>query len=323
MKRFKNILFVTNPELKDTEALERVISLADNNQARLTVVSIVEKIPAGYTKKTQGISLAKLHKTIIEQRQSELESLVTPFLKKVHINVKVLEGKAFLVLIQEVLRDETDLLIKTVEKKELMDRLFGSTDMHLLRKCPCPVWLMKASKPKHYKNILAAVDFDPSETNMTEDALNLQLLEMSFSLALAESSELDIVHVWYAYGENKLRYGRARQPKAMVDEYVNGLWAEHQCMLDELVIKITKKVGKEADDYLKPNIHLVKGIAQDVIPELVKEQQIDLVVMGTVGRTGVPGFIMGNTAETILNRIDCSVLALKPEGFVTPIKIQE
>ena len=46
------------------------------------------------------------------------------------------------------------------------------------------------------------------------------------------------------------------------------------------------------------------------------------IMMGTVGRTGIPGFIMGNTAETVLNRIDCSVLAIKPEGFVTPVRLE-
>ena len=182
---------------------------------------------------------------------------------------------------------------------------------------------MKASKPMHYNNILAAVDFDPSIDDPAEDALNLQLLEMSFSLALTESSELHIVHVWGVYGERSLRHGFARKPKAKVDEYVDRIRSTHQHSLDELVIKITKKLEKKADGYLKPKIYLVKGLAEDAIPEAVKEQQIDLVVMGTVGRTGIPGYIMGNTAETILNRIDCSVLALKPVGFVSPITIEE
>ena len=43
--------------------------------------------------------------------------------------------------------------------------------------------------------------------------------------------------------------------------------------------------------------------------------------MGTVARTGVPGFIMGNTAETMLQQIDCWVLAVKPEGFLTPVTL--
>ena len=95
MKRFKNILFVVSPELKNTEALERAISLADNNQARLTVVSIAEKIPSRYRKKVQGISLVKLQKAMIDDCESELESLVAPFLEKIQINIKVPRRKAF------------------------------------------------------------------------------------------------------------------------------------------------------------------------------------------------------------------------------------
>ncbi len=86
---------------------------------------------------------------------------------------------------------------------------------------------------------------------------------------------------------------------------------------------IVDKAGKELVDHLKPKVHLVKGFARDVVPALVKKYQIDLVMMGTVGRTGIPGFLMGNTAETILNRIDCSVLAIKPGGFVTPVTLEE
>jgi len=67
----------------------------------------------------------------------------------------------------------------------------------------------------------------------------------------------------------------------------------------------------------------VKGFAKDRIPEIVKEEKIDLIMMGTVGRTGIPGLLMGNTAETVLNRIDCSVLAVKPEGFITPVRLEE
>lgn len=57
------------------------------------------------------------------------------------------------------------------------------------------------------------------------------------------------------------------------------------------------------------------------MPQLIKDLGAELVVMGTVGRTGIPGFIIGNTAETILNQIECSVLAVKPAGFVTPVTL--
>jgi len=52
-----------------------------------------------------------------------------------------------------------------------------------------------------------------------------------------------------------------------------------------------------------------------------EELQAELIVMGTIRHAGIEGILIGNTAETILHRIDCSVLAVKPEGFVTPVTI--
>jgi nucleotide-binding universal stress UspA family protein len=81
-------------------------------------------------------------------------------------------------------------------------------------------------------------------------------------------------------------------------------------------------LGEAAVDYLKPKIHLVKGRARKEIPALAREIDCDLVVMGTVARTGIPGFIMGNSAEAILSQIDCSVLAIKPPGFTSPVSLE-
>lgn len=44
-----------------------------------------------------------------------------------------------------------------------------------------------------------------------------------------------------------------------------------------------------------------------------------LVVMGTIGRSGIRGMITGNTAERLLPRLHCSLLAVKPDGFQCPV----
>jgi len=67
----------------------------------------------------------------------------------------------------------------------------------------------------------------------------------------------------------------------------------------------------------------VKDWARKVILELAQQVGADLIVMGTIARTGIPGFFTGNTAESILNQIVCSVLAIKPAGLITPIKLME
>jgi nucleotide-binding universal stress UspA family protein len=67
-----------------------------------------------------------------------------------------------------------------------------------------------------------------------------------------------------------------------------------------------------------PRVENVRGLPHDVIPAYVTQHAIDVVVMGTLARTGVPGLIIGNTAERVLRQLKGSVLALKPPGFRAP-----
>ncbi len=56
-----------------------------------------------------------------------------------------------------------------------------------------------------------------------------------------------------------------------------------------------------------------------MIFNFVRDNSVDLVVMGTVARSGLTGLLMGNTSEEVLDQINCSVLAVKPYSFKTPI----
>lgn len=49
-------------------------------------------------------------------------------------------------------------------------------------------------------------------------------------------------------------------------------------------------------------------------------QAADLIVIGTVGRSGIQGLLLGNTAEKVLDTCDCSIFTVKPDGFVSPIQ---
>jgi nucleotide-binding universal stress UspA family protein len=60
-------------------------------------------------------------------------------------------------------------------------------------------------------------------------------------------------------------------------------------------------------------VHLVKGDPRAVIGEFASSLGIDLLVMGTVARSGVAGRIIGNTAEAVLNHMPCSMLVVKPD----------
>jgi len=127
------------------------------------------------------------------------------------------------------------------------------------------------------------------------------------------------VHAWELVAENAVRELLLHTPHEKITFYAEQIRHQHGVNLNALMQEVTRQLGKDAIDYLKPHTHLIKGWANKEIPALVKRLGADLVVMGTVARTGIPGFIIGNTSETILNQIDCSVLAIKPPGFETPV----
>ena len=74
-----------------------------------------------------------------------------------------------------------------------------------------------------------------------------------------------------------------------------------------------------ADLRVPARVHFAIESPDLAIMNCVEQHAIDLIVMGTVGRTGISGFITGNTAERLLPRIPCSLLAVKPPGFESPI----
>jgi len=305
-----------------TVALERAVTLAENNQASLTVVDVVDRITAGIGMSEGGAISADLQSAMETRHAQELETLIDPYREQIPINTKVLNGTCFLEIIRQVLIDGHDLVIKAPENLTWLDRLLGSDDMNLLRECPCPVWLVKPQTEKSYGRILAAVDVDdayPPAELKSRQALNQQILEMSASLALSDFAELHIVAAWHAIGESAMRSAFIRTPEKEITTYVEQVKRRHEVSLDALMHGVFGTLDRNDIEYINPRTHLVKGWAHQEIPAMAKQLSTDVVVMGTVARTGVPGFIMGNTAETILNQIDCSVLAIKPPGFETPV----
>lgn len=327
MKRFKDILCVMEPQAVCQCALDRTVILAENNQARVTVATVAERVPESIRIPEGRPGPGDLQARLTEAEAQRLKTLIEPYHARVKINAKVLVGTSYLEIIREVLRSNHDLVIKCPESPSWLDRIFAGDDMHLLRKCPCPVWLVKPGTADSYQRILAAVDVDdnyPPAELKTRQALNGTVMELASSLAVSEFAELHVVHTWAAFGENSLRNSAfINEPEDKVNAYVDQVRQHHAQLLDALMQETGAKLGPDAMDYIKPQRHLLKGSARKEVPALAKHLQVDCIVMGTVARTGVRGFIMGNTAETIMEQLDCSVLAIKPPGFETPVTLED
>lgn len=326
MLRFRNILYVATSGAQRSHSLERAVALAQSHDARLTVLDGVECISSNALAAEAGLPIFELQEAIIEEHCRHLEALIEPWRDKIDIRPVVRVGAPFIEIIREVLRGEHDLVVKSAEDDGLIGRIFGSADMHLLRKCPCPVLLVKPDASPGFKRIMAAVDVDdgyPPGEMAARQELNRRILEYAGSLAVEEEAELHIAHVWDALCESAMRGAFATLPEDRVADYVERVRERHSENLTVL-LKQEVTVGEQAlMEYPHLHIHLVKGKPRCEISELADRIQADLLVMGTVARTGMPGLIMGNTAESILNRLHASVLAIKPSGFVSPVTLED
>lgn len=305
MQRFEKILFIADPIADAGPALRRAVRLARSNEGQLTIATVGKEIPA---------SLSDIEEELLRLQEEKVQALIAEHpVQGLTIATLHLTGTPFLQIVKEVLRNKHDLVIKPTEGRGgIASMLFGSTDMHLLRKCPCPVWVIKPSKKKKYARILAAVDPDPNEKAGAE--LNKLILDLATALAYRDKSELHIVHAWTMSHEATLRSGRAQLPKSDVDRWVRDTRKAHKKWLAALL-------GDYDLESLSVKAHLQKGEPGEVIPAVARKKRVELIVMGTVARTGIPGFFIGNAAEKTLAEVDCSVLAVKPKAFSTPIEV--
>jgi len=324
MKRFKNIIYLNEPTVDQTSAVARAVSLAENNQADLTIVDVIptQVVTAGIRLPPGGPISNELRAAVESDHRKTMESMVQSFKEHLQIRLEVLVGKTYLEAIRAVLKNGYDLLIKPAENPTWTNRLFGSDDLHLLRKCPCPVWLMKPPEKSNYSSILAAVDFDLLVPLPSERELNREILELAASLALSDFASLHIVHAWEALAEKTMLSRGGMSPEGLTN-YGERERERHRTEFYRLAEELRGWIGKDTYDYLAPGFHLPKGPAKKVIAPLAAELRADFVVMGTVARTGISGLIIGNTAEAILDQLTCSVLAIKPPGFKSPVKFDE
>ncbi len=310
-QNFRNILFASGGGDDEISGLKQAVSLARNNAARLSVVEIRPELPpklepyrSDFEKSALREAAARLD-TVCGELGVNRDTLA--------IEVEVMtHRRPAIALVQRVLGQEHDLLVKNAEVGEGGKRL-RAIDMALLRKCPCPVWLWRPIT-RHRNEIRVAVAIDPENNEDEARSLSHHLLTLARSIADDCDGNLSIVSCWDGGMENYLRnsFLAGMPDEEAIHEAVTEARDTHRAGLESLV--------EESGISGNHEIHQLKGRPDEAIPAFVEEAGIDIMVMGTVARVGIAGLVIGNTAENILQQLTCTLVAVKPPGFETPIK---
>jgi len=299
MKRLGSILLYAHEASPSDVTLQRAEALAASHEALLWLVDVLPSRDRPWS--IPGAS-PESRREAVTARLRELDVLVTTACRRgVSVRAKVLIGRPCAELIREVVRDGHDLVVLNAGTEEgWPGPLFGRTDLRLLRDCPCSVWVNRQVDRGRHRRILAALDAGEDWSERQQDSL--RVLEHSVAIAKANGSELRIVCClghWTADnspGVARTALGRYRR------------------RLDELLARCDL-MGVPHD------VRLERAAAVDVIA--AHREEIDVLVMGTVWRSGPAGVLIADTAEDALARLGCSVLAVKPEGVRTPRRFRE
>ena len=308
MQQFKNILvFIGTRDQKP--ALDRAFEIASENGAKVTLMDVIKPLPDAIGKMTDVASPEDLERLLVQDRERQLQEIADGYSDAgVETGAIVSSGDAAREICRRVLTGGHDLVLKTADGGHSGGGLFSSTAKSLLRICPCPVWIMKPRAHGDFDQVLAAIDVD--DIDETHRRLNRFILELAFSIAQRDDAQLHIVSAWDLWMEQALR---RRAGDAEIDAALEKHEGLVQRALDELLQAPFAK-----DD--RVTVHLKRGVASRVIKSVADEVEADLIVMGTVCRTGVAGFLIGNTAENLIANATSSVLAIKPEGFRSPLE---
>lgn len=185
------------------------------------------------------------------------------------------------------------LLMKTGNRSESL--FHTPTDHQLMRQSNVPVMIVAPRTWKKRPCVLAALDLRSNLRSKRQ--LNGEIMRVSTELAESLHMRVHCIHA-------------LEVPQALVDLDVLDGAAHAKKLREELAPQ--KEAIMQTYGIPEERIHLVRGPAGKVIPRVANKIKADMVVIGSIGRRGVKGALLGNTAEQVLSNLRTDILTLRP-----------
>lgn len=296
----KRILVLTPAEDRANRAVNLAAELAERTGARLTLLRVLEEGIRFEPQRRAEDSGREVRDLLTQAESKALEEIAAPLIERgVDADCWISWGVTWEVVAELVENEAFDLVVKPARGLGRQGRVFfGSTALHLFRSCPCPVWVV-GDDGRPPAKIMAAIDPTEGETRAS---VAERILGSAESLGRAIESPVHVATAWHGPGTQSL-VGRVDR------EDLNAYLDDNRQRCAELLGRVLDQASPGFDT---ERTHLIQGFARDVIPEFAEDNNFDLIVLGTLGRTGIAGELLGETAEMILRDVQSSVLVLSP-----------
>lgn len=277
----KQILVIADYDRNQTKALEKAADIAKRVDADVEVVAFVDDSVA--------------ESVIPEQLQHLKQQVTKHFCNDRQVHTQVLKTIDLVEWTrQHCLVNDIDLVVKTGNPDRTL--FHTPTDWQLIRQLKCPLLLASNQKWRNKATVLAAVDSGNSQQNQRH--IDGKVLSAADEWRVINGHQLHAVYT-------------VPTPTAALDldlieleEFKRTKAPESKQSLGELVS------NSGINDVVE---HIEFGAPEKRIPSKANNVKADLVVMGSVGRSGLQGLLVGNTAEKVLNNLRTDILVIKPD----------
>jgi universal stress protein E len=305
----KKLLVLTDFSDFARAACDQAVWLAKRLSAEVTFLHVVADfreqiaaLPESEQWTASGADFDSLAATLREKADARLAKLANRYQKTgVKIVGKTVLGKPYVETIHAVQTQGFDLVFVGTRGESAIKRfLVGSTSSRLIQNCPAPLWVTHQDTKPQISSVLAAVDFSPASQ---------VALRSAAKLAVASKAKLHVVHVLDTADLEALTDLVTAEVPRLSRKQVQQSAANH----------LQSWLKAHLPEGVKSELHVAHGDSWRMIGTAAVRVDASVIVLGSVGRGGVSGLLLGSTADRVLRTTSVSVLVVKPDGFETGI----
>lgn len=270
----RTILLAHDLSSRSDRPARRAAQLADRFGARLIALHV-----------TDSDDERALPSDLVAQMRQALSTRLPQTCSPVDLQIGC--GPISKIVPETALRVGADLIVTGVTRyDEFSDYFIGTTVHRIVRHADVPVLVVKCEPDFDYDDILVATDF----SECSADALRVAATHFS-------NARLMLLHAYHLPYEAFLSR-EANEGEVRSDE-------------QDLLARFLGGIGLAPQAVDRIELLMRYGGTDQVFDKVFAERKVDLVVLGTQGRTGLSSALLGSTAETLLSWVNRDVLMVR------------
>jgi len=283
--------------LDGSEMAERVVlpavRLAEAVSAKLVLATVITPLPRAARQDTvESVVQSRSFEAGLYLKSVRKRSLPTT----IEVETAVLSGPAAQTIITYAQENGVDLIVMTTHGRSGLTRWsFGRVTEKVLRRAPCPTVILRSEQelaPEHIQRILAPLD----GSALAEDVL-------AGVLAVAANLRADVLLLRVVEPVSHFGFGHEESIVPEIETHAA------QTYLEEVQQKVRDTYG----DDIPISCHVEAGPAAETIIDFADEHTVDLIVLSSLGSSGIQMWMFGSVAERVMNGAHCATMVVRPE----------